>query len=503
MPYVVGIDVGTTSVKLTALSQDCEIIFEDQIPHELISLRPNFSEEDPNIWWKSTLLLLRKVVHRLGGDLLAIGVSGMVPTLILVDEEGNPIRPSIQQNDARAVEEIEYFKSKINEREFFEKTGNTINQQVIFPKFEWLRRHEPENVARAKWMMGSYNYVTFKLTGKPCLDVNWALESGMWDVKLKRWLEDVIRIANIPPELLPQVHEPYDVVGYLKDDVARQVGLSHPVSVIAGSADHIASTLGIGAVQDGDLVLKIGGAGDMMYVSDDLITDERLFIDYHDVPDKYVLNGCMASSGSIVRWFSEKILRTDLDSLNEAAKGSPVGSNSLILLPYFLGEKTPIFDPKAKGVWLGLSLSHEVKDLFRSILEAVAFGFMHHIEVIKSKGRNINRVFLCNGGAKSELWRSIVADVTGYDLTYVESNPGSSAGVAFLAGYSVGLYKDWSQIDKMNTKKCLVRANPNNHSVYLRYYSIYRKTYEALKQIFQELYELSEQSWKGWDRVQF
>uniref|UniRef100_A0A832I679 Carbohydrate kinase n=1 Tax=Pseudothermotoga hypogea TaxID=57487 RepID=A0A832I679_9THEM len=491
MEYVVGIDVGTTSVKATVLSKDCELVFEDQIPHQLITQRANFSEEDPNVWWDSTLTLLKRIVQELKDGLVAIGVSGMVPTLILVDEKGEPIRHSIQQNDARAVEEIEYFKSKIDREEFFERTGNTINQQLIFPKFEWLRRHEPENVQKTRWIMGSYNYITFKLTGKPCLDVNWALESGMWDVKEKRWFDEILKVAGIPKDLLAQVYEPHQTVGELKAEIAEQIGIHHPVAVIAGSADHIASTLGIGAIRDGDLVLKIGGAGDVMYVSDELIVDENLFIDYHDVPGKYVLNGCMAASGSIVRWFSEKILKTDLRSLNEQAKNSPVGSNSLILLPYFLGEKTPIFDAKAKGVWLGLSLNHEIKDLFRSILEAVAYGFMHHIEVIRNKGRKIERVFLCNGGAKSELWRKIVADVTGYDLIYIEENPGSSAGVAFLAGYAVGLFKDWEEIEKMNKRKYIVHCDAKNHELYSRYYKIYRETYESLKHVFEKLYELS------------
>lgn len=491
MNYVVGIDIGTTSVKLTALSKDLEIVYEDQIPHELLTPKANFSEEDPNVWWQSTLELLRRAVHRLGNGLVAIGVSGMVPALILVDENGEPLRNSIQQNDARAVKEIEFFKSVIDERKFFERTGNTINQQIIFPKFEWLRKNEPENVARAKYIMGSYNYVSYKLTGKAVLEINWALESGMWDVKERRWLEDVLRIANIPRNLMPEVYEPHEVVGSLRKDIAEQMGISHSVAVIAGSADHIASTLGVGAIRDGDLVLKIGGAADVMYVSDDLTVDERLFIDYHDVPGMYVLNGCMASSGSIVRWFTDKVVCKDLKELNVLAKESPVGSNSLILLPYFLGEKTPIFDPKAKGVWLGLSLSHNIGDMFRSILEAVAYGFMHHIEVITSLGKRIGRVFLCNGGAKSELWRSIVADVTGYDLIYIEDNPGSSVGVAFLAGYASGLFKNWEEIDRVNRKKQVVRANKKAHQLYSRYYEIYKKTYTALKGIFDRLYELS------------
>lgn len=492
MKYVLGVDIGTTSVKISALSERCELIFEKQISHDLISIKPNFAEEDPKIWWKNTEKLIKEAVDELGGELVAIGVSGMVPTLILVDEDGEPIRLSIQQNDARSISEIEYFKSRIDEEEFFQKTGNTINQQLIFPKFEWLRKNEPNNVSRARWIMGSYNYITYKLTGKPTLDSNWALESGMWDLKRKCWLREILDLAKIDPNMLPPVYESWQVIGFLNRKIAEEFGLKKDVLVIAGSADHIASTLAVGALEAKDLVLKIGGAGDVMYVTDDLKTDKRLFIDYHDVPGKYVLNGCMASSGSIVKWFSKDVVKETLENLNKTAKTSKIGSNGLIVLPYFLGEKTPIFDPKAKGVIVGLSLSHNVGDLFRSIMEAVAYGFYHHIEVIRQMGQDVKRVFLCNGGAKSELWRQIVADVTGYDLIYIEGNIDSSVGVAFLAGYSASMFSSWKDVERISAKRVIVKSDPTRHEFYMKYYELYRKTYEALKQIMAELHDLAE-----------
>lgn len=492
MKYVLGVDIGTTSVKISALSERCELIFEKQIPHDLISIKTNFAEEDPKIWWRNTEKLIKEAVDELGEELVAIGVSGMVPTLILVDEDGEPIRLSIQQNDARSISEIEYFKSKIDEEEFFQKTGNTINQQLIFPKFEWLKKNEPSNVSRARWIMGSYNYITYKLTGKPTLDLNWALESGMWDLRRKCWLKEILDLARIDPNMLPPVYEPWQVVGSLDKKIAKEFGLAKNVPVIAGSADHIASTLAVGALEAKDLVLKIGGAGDVMYVTDDLKTDKRLFIDYHDVPGKYVLNGCMASSGSIVKWFSKNVVKENLENLNKTAKTSKVGSNGLIVLPYFLGEKTPIFDPKAKGVIVGLSLSHSVGDLFRAIMEAVAYGFYHHVEVIKQMGQDVKRVFLCNGGAKSELWRQIVADVTGYDLIYIEGNIDSSVGVAFLAGYSVSMFPSWKDVERISAKRVTVKSDPTKHEFYMKFYELYRKTYEALRQIMTELHDLSE-----------
>ncbi|MDI3516111.1 MAG: xylulokinase [Thermotogota bacterium] len=493
MKYALGVDIGTTGIKVVAINKNGGILYETQKGHDLISEKPGFAEEDPNLWWKNTLELLKETVDRLGSDASGIGVSGMVPTLILLDENGDPLRLSIQQNDSRAVEEIAFLKSQVDEETYFHRTGNVINQQVIFPKFLWLRCHEAEIVDKARYIMGSYNFITYKLTNVPSLDVNWALESGMWDIHKERWCEDIFNLVDLPGHLLPPVRRPHEIIGSITENVSNVTGLKPGTPVITGSADHVASTLGVGAIEEGDLLVKIGGAGDILFVCDEPLTDKRLFIDYHDVPGKYLLNGCMASSGSLVKWFSREIARTDYDTLTDMASTSTTGSRGIITLPYFLGEKTPIFDPKARGVIFGLSLSHSLGDIFRSTLEAVAFGFKHHVDVIEEKGKEIKRVFLSNGGSKNPLWRSIVSDVIGHDLVYIPKNPGSSLGVAFLAAKAVGMYSDWSDVELFSKEREIQRHNPSNKKRYERYYKIYRKLYEQLKPLFEELYDIERE----------
>ncbi len=349
MDYVIGLDIGTTGVKCAAIDRFGNLLFEGLRTHDAINLFPGFAEGDPDIWWDESLELLSEVVATLGKEgVSGIGVSGMVPTLILIDSNGKAIRPSIQMNDCRAVREIEELKDLIDEDEYFQRSGNMINQQVIFPKYLWLQRNEPENLSRAKYIMGSYNYITFKLTGVPGLELNWALESGMWSLQDDQWIPEILDSVGFEDSLLSPVYSPTDIVGRVTGEVSNITGLPKGTPVIAGSADHIASALAAGMNRVGDLLLKFGGGADILVVSDRPVTDKRLFIDYHDVPGMYIVNGCMASSGSVIKWFSEDISGTDYSVLSRMAEKSPPGSKGLITLPYFLGEKTPIFDIRAR-----------------------------------------------------------------------------------------------------------------------------------------------------------
>ncbi|HHY80078.1 MAG TPA: FGGY-family carbohydrate kinase [Thermoanaerobacter sp.] len=488
-----GIDIGTTSVKSVLISKDGDVLFETSRPHDLISSEPGFAEEDPNIWWNSVKSILKEISEKkLSNRIAAIGITGMVPTLVLIDEKLDAIRNSIQQNDARSTAEIAELKKFIKEDEYFFETANTLNQQVIFPKILWLKKHEPKNIDKTRWIMGSYDFISTKLTGNPHVEMNWALESGMWLVREKKWYDDILEVADIKKEILPPVFEPIEIVGETIPEIEKEIGFPAGVPVIAGSADHIASSLAVGLREEGDLLLKFGGAGDIMFVTDSLKMDRRLFLDYHDIPSKYILNGCMAASGSLVKWYMNIVQEKSYDELTKMAMESSIGSRGLLTLPYFLGEKTPIFNTKARGVIFGLGLHHNRGDIFRSILESVAFGFKHHIEVLREIGLEIKRVFISDGGAKNPLWRQITADVVGMDVKYILNNPGSSLGVAFLAGASVGIFKNWNEIDKFITESEIVISNQKSNSQYEKYYYIYRKLYEILEPLYEELYNIKE-----------
>lgn len=489
--FVVGIDIGTTATKGIICHRNGSIVAEEELPATLRSPQPGWAEEDPEEWWINVIGVIRRCLERaqLAPEAIAaVGVSGMVPTLILVDREGKVIRPSIQQNDARSHEEIEHFKSRTDAVDILQRTGSAITQQSIGPKLLWLRRHEPESMARAARVMGSYDYIVYRLTGEFSIERNWALESGLFDLHREDWDDQLLELSTISRTWLGKVHWPSDVVGTVTREAAQATGLKEGTPVVAGSADHIASAFSSGLKEQGDLLVKLGGAGDILYCVDHLTVDPRLFLDYHVIPGKFLLNGCMAASGSIIKWFRHQLAHhQDYAELDAEAALVPPGSEGLILLPYFLGEKTPIFDPLARGVLFGLTLTHTRAHIYRAILEGISYGFYHHLQVLSERGLHVKRTRISNGGARSVLWRQITADVLGLSLELIAHHPGSSLGAAFVAGMGVGIFQNWGEIERYITIQAVVEPRPEYQERYRHLFAIYRQIYENLKEQFLKL----------------
>lgn len=495
--FLLGIDIGTTSTKVVLIDSMDNILADASMPSTLSSMQATWAEEDPEQWWQNVCRLIPDVISKARirpVDISAIGASGMVPTLILLDSEGKLLRPSIQQNDARAVDEIAEQQRQTDESEILARTGSAITQQSIGPKLLWLRRHEPGVVRQAAHLMGSYDYMVYRLTGEFSIERNWALESGLFDLQREDWDDALLKLASINRSWLGKVHWPAEIAGKLSDQAARQTGLPSGIPVVAGSADHIASAFSAGLRQDGDLLVKLGGAGDILFSLDQVETDPRLFLDYHVIPGKFLINGCMASSGSLIRWFRDQFASTlDYAELDDQAAPLPAGSDGLVLLPYFLGEKTPLNDPLARGTLVGLTLTHTRAHIYRAILEGIAFGFKHHLEVLAEHKHIPNRVRLTNGGAHSLLWRQITADVLGLPLEQIAHHPGSSLGAAFVAGKGVGAFKEWSEIEKFIEVSTVTQPNMQNHERYQALFKIYREVYENLKGTYPKLVRIN--SW--------
>jgi xylulokinase len=482
--FSLGIDIGTTAIKMILVTSTGEIVGTWTKPHDLLSPKPGFAEEDPKIWETHMYDLLREVVSQTDTQKIkAIGVTGMVPALIALGKDKQPLMPSIQQNDIRSEKEISELESRVDPDWFFSKTGNRVNQQHLFPKLLWIARNRPKIREQIRYILGSYDFIAFLLTGVVQVEHNWALESGMWDISKDCWLDEVLALGGVDRTWLPPVSKPTDIVGTTSFELQRLTGLRSGIPVIAGTADHVASSFCTGARKAGDLVLKLGGAGDILLALDHLVTDNRLFIDYgcsSGIP--YLLNGCTASSGSMLKWFQKEFSFTDFTEMDEKASVVPPGCEGVVILPYFLGEKTPLFDVDAKGVIYGLSLSHSKDHVYRAMLESVAFSFRHHIEVFTERGLPIQRVFITNGGSKSTLWRSIMADVTGFDLQYVKHNPGSCLGAALLAGIGCHLMEE-EVADRFLEETIAIPYSKKNHELYQRPYETFRSLYEALKPI--------------------
>ena len=486
--FVLGIDIGTTSVKTVLASTAGKLVDESTASHDLISLFPGWAEENADRWWENAMSTVRDLIAKnpeAMGKVECIGVTGMVPAIVMLDEEGNPIRNTIQQNDARPVKQIEEIVSRVDQDDLYKKTGGFTNQQHVLPRMLWVRENEPEVFAKLAYVMGSYDYIVYKLTDEKSVEMNWAAESGLFDIRKQEWLTDQMEAFDFKPEWFPKVNASMAVVGHVTKAAAELTGLKEGIPVIAGSADHVASTLSAGIINQGDLLIKFGGAGDILYCTEEVVTSPKLFFDYHIVPNRYLINGCMAASGSLVKWYLGDILDSyggaTLKQLDQEASKIPPASDGLVILPYFLGEKTPIFDPLARGMMFGLTLSHTKAHIFRACLEAVIYGFKHHIDTIEETGYHPEHIIATNGGSKSSFWCQIAADVLGQKVRAYYSHPGSALGVAFLAGMACGAFTDWEQIHLFLKDYKEYDPNPEAVAIYEKSYKIYRNLYLETK----------------------
>jgi xylulokinase len=361
----------------------------------------------------------------------------------------------------------------------------------------WLRTHEPDVFSRAAHVLGASDYITHRLSGSLQVEHNWALESGFVNIETGAYDDRLIGLAAIDPNLLPPIRKSHDIVGGITAEAALHTGLSAGTLVVAGCADHVASAFVCGAARNGDLVIKFGGAGDILLSSDAPVADRRLFIDYHIVPGLYFPNGCMAASGTFLNWIVRNWAGGEIEAaraaglsihqwLDRSAAELPA-EGDLLFLPYVLGEKTPLMDPHARGTLVGLGLHHDLRHVWRAALEGVVFGFRHHVEVFAERGLAVSQVFAADGGAASDLWLQIAADVLQRPVTRIDRHPGSCLGAAFVAGMGTGLLKDWSDIGRYVAAGRQFIPDAGATAVLERKYQLWRESYRRLQTMFPQL----------------
>ena len=482
---LLGLDLGTTAVKAVILDPQRGLIAARSLPNAPASPHPGWSEQDAGAWLENAFELIPLTCSEAGIEASAIGavgVAGCVPCTLLLDADDRALRPALLYNDARAHAEIDELTAELHDSRVLERTGAGITQQSVGPKLRWLRRHEPELWARTRRVAGSYDWLAGQLAGARYSERNWALESGLYDLARGTYAPDLCAAAGVEPALLGPIRDPADVVGGISAETAARSGLRAGIPVVAGLADHVSSAFGAGLAQDGDLLVKLGGSVDVLACSDHPLLDERLYLDAHPSAGLWLPNGCMASGGSAVRWFQRELAAGEaLGELDDEAAATPPGAGGVVLLPYLLGEKTPINDPLARGAFVGLSIGHGRGHLFRALLESFAFGVRHHLEVLAEHGVHPARARVTNGGASSRLWKQIVADVTGLVLEPVVDHPGSALGAAYAAGMGNGAFAAWSEIDRFVTLGDPVLPRPETAAVYDQRYATYRALYDALR----------------------
>jgi xylulokinase len=487
MACVIGLDIGTTSTIGILIDLPDRIVAIASRPVDLISRHPGWAEEDPTQWWRNTSEITRELLAvepALAATLAGIGVAGMVPALVLLDSAGNPLRLSIQQSDGRCAPQVEQLAAELDGEKFLRRTGNGINQQLIAAKLRWLAQHEPEIFARIATAFGSYDFINYKLTGAARIEHNFALEAGFVDLSDGLVAPDLVALAGIPFTTVPPIAESHAIIGHVSEKAAAATGLPIGLPVVAGAADHVASAYAAGVVTPGDVLLKFGGAGDILMAAATARPDARLFMDRHVIPGAFMPNGCMAATGAMLNWvaatFAPHLGEKPHAVLDALAATIQAGSDGVFLLPYFLGEKSPIHDPAARGTITGLSLNHTIAHIWRAALESAAYGFLHHIEVFRELGYPVRRLLASDGGAQSEIWMQIAADITQLPIQLLQNHPGSCLGAAWVAAMGTGAATDWEGAARLVHYGPNLTPNSANAAAYATGYRQFRALYRRL-----------------------
>lgn len=493
MSLVIGLDIGTTSTIGILVELPETIVAVVSRPVTFSARHPGWAEENPEEWWANACSILQELAGHAAGrmsELKGICVTGMLPAVILLDEAGNLLRPAIQQSDARCSAEVEELAAEVDQDWFLKTTGNGVNQQIVATKLRWIEKHEPEVFARIATVFGSYDYINWRLTGKRVAEHNWALEAGFIDLATHAIDDRLVALAHVPRRAIPPKSVPHEILGAIRPDVAMATGLPEGLPVMGGAADHMCSTLAAGIIARGDVLLKYGGSADIIIATDLLVPDARLYTDYHLIPGLYAPNGCMASGGSGLNWLATVLAHERLgdetphQALDRLAEAVPPGSDGLTCLPYFLGEKTPIHDPLARGTFTGLSLNHTPGHLWRATLEAFALAQLHHVEVLREIGHAPARFFASDGGAKSRVWMQIQADILQEPIRLLENHHGSCVGAAWVAAVGTGSGVAWQDITRLCSHGRLIEPNPANAALYRQAYADYRSLYPAIRPFF-------------------
>jgi len=505
-PLFLGTDIGTYGTKSCLVDSSGKILASSFVETGILIPNPGWAEQWPDVWWNAYIKSVKQVLKISGvdpADIAGLSISGLFSgSGVPVDKEFKPIRPAIIWMDRRAVEETRWIKEEIGVDEIFKKTGNIVDPYYGFPKILWIKRHEPKNWERIHQLMTIYGYVIYKLTGVNCIDHSSAGNiGGIYDIHKRDWCEELMDELGIPRSFFPEkIHCSKDVIGEINEEGAKAVGLKKGTAVVAGGIDAPVSALSVTALNDGDLTSMIGTSMCNGVIQDELRLSKKIVTLPHVAYDrkKVYSHSGIATAGAIVRWFRDALSQHEklvAESsgisaymlLDRIAEKIGPGADGLLFTPHMMvGERAPFWSMNMRSCLFGLTISHTKAHIYRAFLESVAYALRDSIEVDREAGIPIKRIILVDGGAKSPIWRQIMADVTGLELRYVEAAPGAPLGDALLAGVGTGYLKyetinEWVSVDKV------VKPNLENNKIYEKYYKLYKKLHESLE----ECYELA------------
>lgn len=493
--YFLGIDVSTTATKALLIDPVGAVIAVSATEYSFETPRPLWSEQHPDLWWDGTQKSIREVIEKSGVDAAEIGgvgLTGQMHGLVLLDDSGNVLRPSILWNDQRTQAQCDEIHQRIGKERFIQITGNVALTGFTAPKILWVKENEPEIYSKAAHVLLPKDFVRYKLTGTFAMDKADGAGTVLMDLKKRDWSEEVLSALEIPRAWMPPLYEGTQITGTITAEAANLTGLKAGTPVMAGGGDQAAQAVGVGAVQEGVIALTLGTSGVVFATTRGAFIEPegRLHAFCHSVPNQWHLMGVMLSAAGSLRWYRDAFASgKNYDDLLMPVENIDAGSDGLFFLPYLTGERTPYPDPMARGAFVGLTVRHTMAHCTRAMLEGVAYGLKDSFELMKCAGlAKIEQVRVSGGGARSRLWRQILADVFETELVTVNTTEGAAYGAALLAGTGAGIWDD--AVSACNTcVKITGSTQPEtlHMDTYRNGYALFRELYPALKESFRKI----------------
>ena len=482
----IGVDLGTSAVKLLLMNEAGHIEKIVSREYPLSFPHSGWSEQNPYDWYDKTLDGLKELLSECDKSLVdGISFGGQMHGLVTLDAQDEVVRPAILWNDGRTTEETAYLNEQIGRERLTGYTANIAFAGFTAPKILWMQKNEPDLWAKVKKIMLPKDYLAYRLSGTFCTDYSDASGMLLMDVKNKCWSKEMMEICHVSREQLPDLYESYEVVGTLKKEIASELGVPETVKVIAGAGDNAAAAVGTGTVGANHCNLSLGTSGTLFVSSDKFGVDEHNALhSFAHADGGYHLMGCMLSAASCNKWWMDEILKTK-DYAGEQKEIQTLGENQVFYLPYLMGERSPHNNPNARAMFVGMSMDTTREDMTLAVLEGVAFGLRDSLEVARSLGIRIDSSRICGGGAKSPLWRQIIAAVMNVKLEIIESEEGPGYGAAILAAVGCGTFESVERAcEKLVKVIDTVEPDPVLVQKYEEKYQKFKQLYPIMKNWF-------------------
>lgn len=482
----IGVDLGTSAVKLLSMDQDGKIQKIVSKEYPLFFPNTGWSEQNPEDWYSKTIEGLEELLQDCDkAQVAGISFGGQMHGLVTLDENDNVIRPAILWNDGRSGEEVAYLNETVGKNVISSYTANIAFAGFTAPKILWMKKNEPQLFAKVKKIMLPKDYLAYMLSGAFCTDVSDASGMLLMDVENRCWSKEMLDICDITEEQLPEIYESYEVVGTIKAEIADKLGLRHDVKVIAGAGDNAAAAVGTATVGEGMCNISLGTSGTIFISSEKFsVDDNNALHSFAHADGNYHLMGCMLSAASCNKWWSEDILKSS-DFAGEQKGIVKLGENNVFFLPYLMGERSPHNNPKARAMFIGMSMDTTREEMTQAVLEGVTFGLRDSLEVAKRLGITLERTKVCGGGAKSDLWKKMIANIMNLKVDVIENEQGPALGGAMLAAVGCGAYKDVKSIAEKIVKVVeTIEPDPELVAKYEEKYQKFRKIYPTVKELY-------------------